>query len=557
MIHFRPPTTTTSADWPPNYRDVFAWRQQQLIRLRRDPKMMLGAKAYYARNPVAFINHWCDTYDPRNAGKGKLTRMPLVMFQRQAELIEFLTAALAGEENGLIEKCRDMGATWVCSAFSVWLWLFKPGAAVGWGSRKQEYVDKLGDSKSIFEKIRLIIRYLPPDFLPQGFEPARDMPFMRIINPQNGASIVGEAGDNMGRGGRTLIYFKDESAHYQRPEMIEAALADNTRVQIDISSVNGLGNVFHRKREAGVEWNGGAAIEGRTNLFIMDWADHPEKDQEWYETRKAKAIADGLGHVFAQEVERNYAAALQGAIIKPEWVKAAIDAHKVLGFEPEGGRVAGLDVADDGLDRNAWAERKGVVLLAVDEWSERDTGVTARKAAKNAEGKDEIEIQYDCIGVGAGVKAEANRLIDEKIMPRGVSFVAWSASAAALNPNDPVIEDDEDSPSNRDFFQNIKAQGWWMLARRFHRTYQAVVEGIEHAPDDLISIDSRIPKLRTIEKELCQPTMGKSAQTMKTLVNKAPEGTASPNIADAIMMAFWPVVDNAPVAQMFLRKRRT
>jgi hypothetical protein len=26
--------------------------------------------------------------------------------------------------DGLIEKSRDMGATWVCCAFSVWMWLF-------------------------------------------------------------------------------------------------------------------------------------------------------------------------------------------------------------------------------------------------------------------------------------------------------------------------------------------------------------------------------------------------------------------------------------------------
>jgi hypothetical protein len=60
------------------------------------------------------------------------------------------------------------------------------------------------------------------------------------------STATGEAGDNIGRGGRTLGYFKDESAHYEHRDLIEAALGDNTNVQIDISSVNGLGNVFHR-----------------------------------------------------------------------------------------------------------------------------------------------------------------------------------------------------------------------------------------------------------------------------------------------------------------------
>ncbi|MDC4397120.1 phage terminase large subunit, partial [Acinetobacter baumannii] len=35
-------------------------------------------------------------------------------------------------------------------------------------------------------------------------------------------------------------------------------------------------------------------------------------------------------------------------IIKRSWVMAAIDAHKILGFEPQGERRVGFDVADDG-----------------------------------------------------------------------------------------------------------------------------------------------------------------------------------------------------------------
>lgn len=517
--------------------------------------MLIGAREFYRLHPVQFILHWMDTFDPRNSGRDRPAKMPFVMFERQGDMIEFLRAILEAEEGGLIEKARDMGATWVCCAFSVWLWLFWDGASIGWGSRKEQLVDKLGDADSIFEKIRILIRGLPREFLPRVFSVADDMPFMRIINPENGASITGEAGDNIGRGGRKLIYFKDESAHYERPEKIEAALSENTRVQVDISSVNGLGNVFHRRREAGVEWTGGKAIRGRTNVFVMDWSDHPEKDQDWFEAKKARMEGEGLGHVFAQEIERNYAASLQGTIIKAEWVKAAIDAHKKLGFDPEGGDVAGLDIADEGLDKNAWAHRRGVVLLNADVWSDRDVGVAARKAVGFASDLGDIEVSYDCIGMGAGVKSEINRLTDADVLPEGVRFVPWSASAKPLHPDDPVIPDDKESPLNKDFFQNLKAQGWWMLSRRLFKTWQSVVEGIQHPVDELISISGDIPILRTIEKELCQPTMGRSASTLKTMINKTPDGTASPNVADAIMQCYWPVPDDSPVVQMFLRKR--
>ena len=85
------------------------------------------------------------------------------------------------------------------------------GVAVGWGSRKKELVDKIGDPSSIFEKIRIILRSLPVEFLPAGFDFDENVKLMSIVNPETGATITGECGDNIGRGGRTLAYFEDEA----------------------------------------------------------------------------------------------------------------------------------------------------------------------------------------------------------------------------------------------------------------------------------------------------------------------------------------------------------
>lgn len=544
------PTPSTTNEWPIDYVAVFAWRQQQYLKLKKDPELLLGAKTYYADNPADFINHWCDTYDPRNAGSGLPTRMPFILFKRQEEMVAFLLQCLRGEENALVEKCRDMGATWVFSAFSVWLWLFVPGAAVGWGSRKEQLVDKLGDPDSIFEKMRMIIRGLPKVFMPAGFSAKDHMTYMRIVNPENSATITGEAGDNIGRGGRKLMYFKDESAHYERPEKIEAALADNTRVQVDLSSVNGLGNVFHRRREAGVEWHG-ELTPGRTQVFVMDWRDHPAKTREWYDDRKDKAEADGLLHVFAQEVDRNYSAAVDGLIIPSEWVDAAVDAHLVIEGLDDGPWVAALDVADGGGDTNALAKRKGVVLLGLTEWGARDTAQTARRALEGVTNCGKVELQYDSIGVGSGVKAEVNNLKDQGKLPKGVKLVSWNAGAKVQFPDDRVIKGDKESPLNKDFYTNLKAQGWWELRNRFYRTWRAVREDCadEYSPDDLVSLSSSMKRLRQLKKELCQPTASRGA-AMKLRVDKTPDGTKSPNLADAVMMAYWPIAGKYNLEKM-------
>jgi hypothetical protein len=508
--------------------------------MRGNPVLLMGALEYYRTRPVDFINDWCDTYDPRNAGRGTPAFMPFIMFDRQAEFVRFLVAMIEGEENGLVEKARDMGATWVCCAVSVWLWRFYPGAAVGWGSRKEQLVDKLGDSDSIFEKMRVLIRRLPREFWPVGFSEADHMPFMRIINPENGSTITGEAGDNIGRGGRKLIYFKDEAAHYERPEKIEAALADNTRVQIDISSVNGLGNVFHRRRESGIEWQGQIA-KGKTNVFVMDWSDHPAKDQAWYNARRAKAVSDGLLHVFEQEVGRNYAASVDGVIIPSDWIASAIDAAAKLGFEATGGIIAALDVADEGGDHNALAIRKGPSLLSCDDWAEGDTGYTTRRAVMALSSLGPVSLQYDSVGVGAGVKSEANRLAQAGEMPASITYTAWSAGAGVLNPDKRIVPQDPDTPLNKDYFANLKAQAWWQLRLRFERTHRAITEGLQFNPDDLISLPSDMPKLRQLQKELAQATVSKTTGALKLSVDKSPSGTKSPNLADAVVMAFWPV----------------
>ena len=535
-----------NALWPPNYVEVYKSRAERLLRLRASPEHWAGAKEFYKTRPVDFIEDWGTTYDPRIATSEIPARLPFILFRRQKEFITFLWDLVRAQENGLIEKSRDIGATWLSCAFSTWLWRFHEGSAIGWGSRKEQLVDKIGDPDSIFEKMRILITGWPRELWPIGFN--QDcMTYMKIINPENGATITGEAGDNIGRGGRKLIFFKDESSHYERPEKIEAALSDNTRCQLDISSVNGLGNVFHRRREAGIEWTPESGIQkGRTNVFIFDWQDHPLKTKEWYDERRARAVAEGLLHLFAQEVDRDYAAAIEGVIIPAPWVVAAVDAHLKLGFDDSGLWGAALDVADGGGDLNALAVRKGVILKSVDQWGERDTGVTTRRAVDACkslqQGGVTFQLQYDCIGVGSGVKAEANRLFDERLIPKTLQFVPWNAAASVLQPDSNMIPGDPKSPKNKDFYDNLKAQAWWNLRLRFERTWRAINEpGFTWKPDQLISLPSSLPLLRSLQKELSQATASSSTKSMKLVIDKTPEGTRSPNLADAVVMAFWPV----------------
>jgi hypothetical protein len=503
--------------------------------------LLRSAKAYYRAHKAEFIMDWMDTYNPRKASGSKW--VPFVLFKRQGEFVQFLEELDRDQQNGLVEKCRDIGATWLAAAYSVACWLFDDDDATGWGSRKEQLVDKIGDADSIFEKMRLILRRLPPEWLPEGYRPKDHATFMKLINPANGATITGEAGDNIGRGGRKSRYMKDESAHYPRPELIEAALGDNTNVQIDISSVNGLGNVFHRRRENGQEWGVKHDIpKGIVRVFVFDWRDHPEKDQHWYDERKAKAIREGMQHVFAQEVDRDYSAAVSNVVIPLEWLNACVDAHLVIpGLDAPKGLVSGaLDVADGGVDRNALAIRQDNIVRWSSDWGDRDPGVTTRKVVAFTSAYKGIILQYDSIGVGSAVKSEYNRLIESGELERGrVILNPWNAGAGVIWPHQRVIANDDESASNKNYYGNFKAQAWWAFRTRVYKTWRAVTEGVVYPVDELVSLDSTNPTLQQLKKELGQATYGPGAN-LKMIIEKTPEGTKSPNLADAVIMAFFP-----------------
>lgn len=525
--------------WEINYREEYARRSNILRKARNDPSRQSAFMRFYATHPIEWIEDFCITYDPRRAG---IKTVPFILFPRQRQFVHFIIGCIRDEESGLTEKCRTAGMTWLCCAIAVWLWLFVTGASMGFGSRKEDLIDRLGDPDSIFEKIRVIIRYLPWWMIPAGFTPKIHMTFMKILNPVTGSNIKGEAGDNIGRGGRSLVYFKDESAHYERPELIEASLSENTNVQIDISSVNGSANVFYRKRMAGEVWEPGKEMpKGKTRIFIFDWREDPRKTQEWYDLRRNRAEAEGLLHIFAQEVDRDYSGSIEGIIIRPEWVRASIDAHiKLAGWGDwfAGEHTAGQDIADGGGDKNAYVSRHGVVMRRAEGWG-GEAGDAARHCVPLAIEDNIHEIYYDSIGVGAGFKTETNRMQEEDSWPQSLRVMPWSGAATPLDPEDHIIPGDDQSPTNEDQYANLKAQAWFRLRARFYKTFKAVTHGDQYAVEELISLPAEMQNLHQLSMELSQ-AVKKTNLNGKTIVDKKPEGSPSPNLADGAVMCYCP-----------------
>lgn len=377
-------------DWKaPNYDPIWLERAQRLERIRAPGFDLAALKAYYAENPVAFINDFGATFDPRNVERGIDAVVPFLLFKRQAEFVTWLIDRWKCREDGLVEKSRDMGVSWLCVAAAVWMWTFKPGTVVGFGSRKEEYVDKIGDPKSLFWKVRQFVNLLPVEFRPAGYSEKVHAPHMRVLNPESGAAIVGEAGDNIGRGNRTSIYLKDESAFYERPEAIDAALSQTSNCKIDISTPNGSGNPFYNKRH-----------NGRVPVFIFDWKQDPRKDKEWYQ-KQCESLDDVI---VAQEIDRNYESSVSNAFIPGELVSEA-QLRGPADIRPLGGLRVGIDVARFGDDKSVITFRRGRVLLKQVVLAKLDVAQVAGRARSeiSAYAEKPEQIAVDTIGIGAGV----------------------------------------------------------------------------------------------------------------------------------------------------------
>lgn len=228
------------------------------------------------------------------------------------------------------------------------------------------------------------------------------------------------------------------------------------------------------------------------------------------------------------------------AIIKRTWILSAIDAHKTLGIDPTGSKRIGFDVADSGEDKCAVAYAHGPVVEWADMWKSREDELLKSCTRVYYEAKErEASITYDCIGVGASAGAKFDEL--NQSLRQRVQYQKFNAGGAVFKPELIYTH----NVKNKDMFSNIKAQAWWMLADRFKNTYNAIHNGQKFNDDELISISSDLPYLSLLIDELSTPKRDYDANGKVKVESKRDldkRDIPSPNLADAVVMAFAPVI---------------
>lgn len=277
-------------------RSHYIQRIQKLDKLSSKLELQKLELEMCRRDPVHFINNWGFTFDPRNNPK----HFPFILYPYQVESIKWFEERYKKKENGLVEKSRDLGVSYLAVAWAVHHFIFDKGFTVLFGSRKESLVDNF-TIDSLFGKIRYFLYRLPKFFLPKNLsEGSKWDRHMSITNPENGNQISGEStNSNFGRGGRSSVCFIDEAAHIEHSEQIYAAISENSDSVISLSTPNGKSNQFAWLR-----------FETDIPRLSLHWSSHPHKNQEWYEKKKSQLKPWQV----ASELDLSYERSLEGRV---------------------------------------------------------------------------------------------------------------------------------------------------------------------------------------------------------------------------------------------------
>lgn len=270
-----------------------------------------------------------------------------------------------------------------------------------------------------------------------------------------------------------------------------------------------------------------------TLLRRINYDENPFLSQTMREVieKRKRTDLDGYRHLYlGQPLEDDDA-----VMIKPSWIDAAIDAHIKLNMPAVGTKTLGYDVADDGGDRNATVFAHGHVILHADEWKGKEDEIlqSAMRANDTGLSLGADMLVYDCMGVGAFVGSKLNEL------DRHCEHTGWAAGGAVIDGDEEYLP----GRLNKDHFANVKAQAWQLVADRFRNTYAAVVNGEHMEPDQIISLSSDLPYLEKLKRELASPrrTFDRNGRVLvERKEDMAKRGVKSPNIADAVILAFAP-----------------
>lgn len=240
----------------------------------KDEGMQKDLLAACAESPLFFVNTFCMTFHQFDVNpvtgkrfEAKHPHEPMITWPIQDDLMLSFVDCVDKGEDVLIDKARDMGASWLCVDFMDWLMLFRPNAQLLEMSRNEDYVDKAENMKALFQKHDYLHSWYPEWMCPPDcFLGQANRTHMHWFNPVMNTTLDGESTTkHAARGDRRLVALLDEFGAVQNGAAMRGASRDAALVRI-VNSTSVPGSEYNK-------WRSDKTIK----VFVMPYWEHPEK----------------------------------------------------------------------------------------------------------------------------------------------------------------------------------------------------------------------------------------------------------------------------------------
>jgi hypothetical protein len=229
----------------------------------------------YADDPAGFIDE-CIVIDDTQSIGGEAGVMPFRLWEAQRGLLEDMHR----EDRLLILKARQLGISWLCCAYALWLCLHKPGRVVLSFSKGQDEANELLRRVTVmYERLTPELRASLPTLLKANTEE---------IAWDNGSRVKSmPATPSAGRTFTASLAIMDEAAFMAYADRLYTALKptiDGGGKLIILSTANGRSNLFYDLVQRSL------AGAGRFVFRFLPWHVRPGRDAAWYDATAADAV---------------------------------------------------------------------------------------------------------------------------------------------------------------------------------------------------------------------------------------------------------------------------
>jgi len=288
-------------------------------------------------------------------------------------------------------------------------------------------------------------------------------------------------------------------------------------------------------------------------IIVVNWRDNPwwndeqEMLRSWDYENRPRAEYDWIW-------EGRFNDSVEGALIKPEWFDACVDAHKHPKLEnvlkAYGPRIAAHDPFDDGNDAGGYAMRHGSIIEFVRTKDHGEVDEAMDWATDHAINDGADCFVWDGDGMGTGLKRQAQIAFDgtriDYHMFRGSLSGKGQDNATKVYLRDEAGTD-KAPKKYYETFKNNRAQYYVRLKDRIYNTFRCLERDEYVDPDDMLSISSEgVDNITSLRAQICRIPTVPNGNGLVQIMNKKEMKTnniSSPNDADSVMMSMFTPLD--------------